>query len=340
MTTLAAGAVDGRPTAGPPPSLGPAELFALAPAGLLEIASDYVQLGYVRRPRRRGCVLAAEVEGSADVYHCRAELRPGEGRPAILPTCACPSGRPFCKHVLALLTLWSRAPGEFAAVDDLERALAARPGPEVAACLAAVAMEALDPLERLRDAARPRQWEALPPGECLEHWEAFREWASVAGRWPEAALHLGARIAGPPGSPPAGGGAPAAVASRQLAWWLWRMAEGLPPAALLPWLRHLFHRLDAAATADDAAALPPELGVYLARLATALPPERAAERRWLVRFAAATQVLAPIFEAEVLRLLWTGELGLRLASAPGSAAVQRCHLVAEQWRQETAARPG
>lgn len=344
MTAIPPDPRDPELSAGPPPPLGPADLFALAPRAILEMAEDYVLLGRVRRPRRRGRRLAAEVEGSEDVYPCRVDLTAGDGGIRIVPSCACPSQRPFCKHVLALVQLWARAPGDFVAVDALERALAAHSADVVAARLADVAMGGCDPLECLQAAARPVDWAALPPGRCLEDWEAFRVWAADAGLWPEAALALGVRIAGAPGGPPTDRGAPAAVASRQLAWWLTRMVGVLPPAGLLPWLRHLFRRLDAAAAAGGGPALVPELGVWLSRLAAALPAERAAEGAWLARFAAAAPALGPVFEAETARLLWAAEVSLRLAVAPavpdasagGHAASDRCRAVLDAFAAERA----
>lgn len=343
MTMPATDPRDAEPSVGPPPALGPADLFALAPAPLLEAARDYVLLGRVRRPRRRGCRLAAEVEGSEDVYLCRADLTPGDGAVQILPACACPSQRPFCKHVLALLQLWASASQEFVPVDEFEHNLAMLPGPVVASYLADAAMDGLNPLERLRTAARPPEWTAAPPGRCLEEWEAFRTWAATAGLWPEAALALGIRIAGRPDGSPTDHGVTAAIASRQLAWWLTRMIGVLPPAGLLPWLRHLFRRLDAAATSADALALAPELGVWLARVAVALPEERSCERRWLARFAVVTPTLAPVFEAEARRLLWSAEVSLRLAVAPavpnsagGGAVSGRCRTVLDAFQKEHA----
>ena len=320
--------------AGPPLALREPDVFSLASRGLLEAALDYVLLGRVRRPRRRGAVIAAEVEGSESTYCARASLAAG-GPVQITPACDCPSQRPFCKHVLALLLLWTREPQAFLSLDTAEAVLARRPAAVVAALLAEAAMGGGDPLEALALAGHPPDWDGLPPGRCLEDWQAFAAWGELHGRWPEAALTLGARIAGPPGRPPTDGGAQAAVVSRQLAWWLTNMTAVLPPPALLPWLSHLAARLEGAARRADAAALAPELAVHLARLATALPEERAAERRWLAHFAAAAASLGPVFEAETERLLWSAETAIRLAVSPavpdaapgGPATADRCRAV-------------
>lgn len=343
MISETPGPGDHQACPGPPPSLGPADLFPLASSAMLEMAEDYVLLGRVRRPRRRGCRLAAEVEGSEDVYPCRVDVAPADEGIRLAPWCACPSQRRFCKHVLALLGLWARAPEQFVAVDQLERALATRAAPLVAARFADVAMGGRDPLECMQAAAQPLHYDALPPGRCLEEWEAFRSAAEESGRWPEAALALGVRIAGAPAGMPADRGAPAAVASRQLAWWLTHMVGTLPPAGLLPWLQHLFRRLEAAAAAGDGPALAPELGVWLARLAAALPAERSAEGGWLARFAAATPALGPVFEAETERQLWAAEVSLRLAVAPavpsagGEGVPARCRALLEAMAGERAA---
>lgn len=331
MTTQATPAGGSDPAG--PPALSPTDLFALARRGMLELADDYVRLGRVARPRRRGRRLAAEVEGTDDVYTCRADLWAADGRTRVEAWCACPSQRPFCKHVLALLLLWTRSPEEFAALDAWEDALAGRDSRVLAALLADVAMGASDALDGLRRAAEPPDFSTRPPGACLQQWEAFRAAAERAGSWPEAALQLGVRIAGQPGSAPADYGAAAALASRQLAWWLTLMVRPLPAPALLPWLRHLFMRLEAAAGAGDAAALAPELAVWLARLAASLPAARQSEAAWLARFCAAQPRLRPVCEAELQHLFWGAEVGLRLAVAPalpsagGEGMPDRCRVL-------------
>jgi hypothetical protein len=301
-----------------PAPLGEADVFPLADAGLLEAARDYVLLGRVRRPRRRGAVLIAEVEGTDATYTARAEVRREGGTPRISPACDCPSHRPFCKHVLALLLLWSAEPAAFAPLDDWEATLAACPAPELAALLAEVAMGESDPLELLRTAARP-DWQHLPPGRCLEAWDRFRAWAVDEGRWPQAALDLALRIAGPPDRAPLQQGPEAALAARQLAWWLTLAAPELPTPTLQVWLRHLRTRLEAA-EAGDPGGLPPELAVWLARLTATLSEEQEAERLWLARLAGAVPALGPAFEAELERLRWEAVLAVRLALGPAAPA--------------------
>lgn len=318
-----------------PPPLGEADLFGLASAGLLELAMDYVLLGRVGRARVRGATLAATVEGSQDTYTVRVVLqvpeRAGDARaPGIQPSCDCPSRRPYCKHVLAVLLLWARDPAAFVRLDASEAALRAWPARDLAALLAEAAMDGADLLGVLCAAGRPADWNSLPVGRCLEDWAAFLGWAREAGAWPQAAFTLGARIAGPPGSEPVDQGVHAAVASRQLAWWLTCAAPLLPAPSVLPWVRHLCVRLERAELQGDVAALPPELAVWLARAAVAMPAARDGERRWLGQFAAGVPALRLVFEGELQRLRWGAEVALRLAVAPaapevgGAAVAARC----------------
>lgn len=324
---------EGGPGA-PLPPLREADLFGLASAGLLELAMDYVLLGRVGRARVRGATLAATVEGSQDTYTVRVILqapeRVADGPPGMQPSCDCPSRRPYCKHVLAVLLLWARDPAAFARLDASEAALRAWPARDLAALLAEAAMDGADLLGVLAAAARPVDWTALPVGRCLEDWAAFLGWAQAVGAWPQAAFTLGARIAGPPGSEPVDQGVHAALASRQLAWWLTCAAPLLPAPSVLPWVRHLCVRLERAELHGDAAALPPELAVWLARAAVALPAAREGERRWLGHFAAGVPALRLVFEGELQRLRWGAEVALRLAVAPaapevgGAVAAARC----------------
>lgn len=316
------------------PPLREADLFGLASAGLLELALDYVLLGRVGRARVRGATLAATVEGSQDTYTVRVILqapeRATDGAPGIQPSCDCPSRRPYCKHVLAVLLLWARDPATFVRLDASEAALRAWPARDLAALLAEAAMDGADLLGVLCAAGRPADWHAMPVGRCLEDWATFLAWAREVGAWPQAAFTLGARIAGPPGSEPLDHGVHAAVASRQLAWWLTCAAPLLPAASVLPWVRHLCARLERAELRGDVAALPPELAVWLARAAVALPAARDGERRWLGRFAAGVPALRLVFEGELQRLRWGAEVALRLAVAPaapevgGEATADRC----------------
>lgn len=302
-----------------PARLGEPDLFALAPAKMLEAARDYVLLGRVHRPRRCGALLAGEVEGNDETYPVRATVAAPEGSTQITPTCPCPSQRPYCKHVLALLWQWADAPESFLPVDIWRADLSGRSADELADLLADIAMGTADPLTLVENAAAGPDWDNLTPGQCLEQWERFRASALEAGRWPEAALDLGKRITGGLDRLPVGGGPQAAVATRQLAWFLTRIADDLPPPALVPWLRNLEQRLEAADPLEPQA-LPPELGVWVARLAADLPSERGAERRWLARFAATRPALAPVVTAELQRLRWTDEVALRVAVAPATLA--------------------
>lgn len=313
--------------AGEPAALSESQIFGLTSAGMLELARDYVMLGRVHRPRRRGPAIAAEVDGTDATYTCRAEILGGAGAaPSITPGCDCPSHRPYCKHILALLLLWAGQPAAFAPIDAWEVELHTHAPAELADLLAATAMGA-DALHVLQEAAVIPDWPSEPPGRCLQEWERFRTWAEANGQWPEAALDLGARIAGPPGSPGArvapDGVAPA-LAARQLAWWLTRMLAVLPGPALVPWLEHLFARLNALA-AGRPESVPPELAVWLARLAAALPEARAPERAWLAHFSAHIPTLGPAFEAELQRARWEAELTLRLAVAPALPAPDTAH---------------
>jgi hypothetical protein len=317
-----------------PATLREADLFPLAARGLLEAARDYVDLGFILRPRRRSRRLAAEVRGTEDVYACGAEVRRPEegGPPSITPRCACPSRRPFCKHVLALLQLWVLRPEEFLALERVEERLRRLPSAELAALLCDVAEEGRDLTGALAAATAPSEWDQAPPGACLQEWERFREDSREAGRWPEAALLLGSRIAGPPGSPVPRPGAATAVGLRQLAWWLTLLCADLPEPAIRPWARHLEAQLEAAQlVGGTAAALPPELAPHLARLACALPAGLGGERRWLAAFAAAVPTLAGPFEAQAAALLWDEELAARLAVSPRlpEAAGARCREVLE-----------
>ena len=321
--------------AGQPAPVRESDVFGLTTPGLLEAARDYVRLDRVHRPRRRAERIAAEVDGTDATYACHADVRRGAGvAPDIAPNCECPSHRPYCKHVLALLLLWAENPAAFAPLDAWEAELRARSPVELAELLADSAMGA-DALQLLAGAAAVPAWLAEPPGRCLQEWGRFRSWAEASGVWPAAALQLGARIAGPPGSPAAAPQvhvAHPAVAARQLAWWLTRMMTVLPEPALLPWVEHLFARLDALGR-QPREAPPPELGVWLARVAAALPPARDPERSWLARFAAHVPTLAPVFEAELQRARWEAELTLRLAVAPalptpGAALAESGHVAA------------
>jgi hypothetical protein len=323
----------------PPAPLREADLFGLAPAKLLEAARDYVLLGRVHRPRRCGGLLAAEIEGTDDTYPVRATLDAVDGTLQISPVCPCPSQRPYCKHVLALLWQWVDDRGSFLQVDGWRLALQNRPVPELADLLADVAMGIADPLALVEGSLTP-DWEALTPGQCLERWDQFRASQRDAGRWPEAALALGLRITGPLEQPVSAPSAQAAITARQLAWWLSLVVAELPAPALVPWLRHLEQRLEAA-DPRDGAALPPELGVWIGRLAVALPAERAAERRWLARFAAGRETLAPVCEAELQRLRWGDEVAVRVAVAPATVAARdaasvagRCQDALEAMRAE------
>lgn len=302
-----------------PVLLHESHIFGLTTTGMLEMARDYVLLGRVHRCRRRGPRIAADVDGTDATYTCAAEVLPGaDGGVHIDPVCDCPSRRPYCKHVLALLFLWADDPSAFAPVDAWEARLRNHPPAALADLLATLAMGA-DPLEVVRAAAATPDWNAEPPGRCLQEWRRFRAWAQECDRWPGAALDLGARIAGPPGSPAtsvSASGAHPALAARQLAWWLTRMIPILPEPALLPWLDHLLARLSAFEHDRLGVSPPPELGVWLARLSAALPASREPERGWLVRFAASFPTLAPVFEAELQHARWEAELTLRLAVAP------------------------
>ncbi len=318
---------DAGPAVGGPARLDEVDLYPLAPPTLLEAGRDYALLGRVRRPRRRGAWLAAEVEGSDEEHLARARLeRPEPGAAChVAPACTCPSQRPFCRHVLALLYLWVWRPETFLDVDAWERTLAALPAAHAAAALADAAMGEADALTALRNLAR-QDWEAAPPGRVLELWASFRQGAREQGRWPEAALGLGLRIAGAPGDPlPAD---PLAVRARQLAWWLCLLAPELPPPALGPWLERLFALV--AAAGRSGAGLPVEVAVWLARLAVALPEARRAEAGWIARFAAASPV-ADVFAAELQRLLWESEVSWRLAAGPAPAAVVRLHPARALW---------
>ncbi len=302
-----------------PARLREADLFALAPAKMLEAARDYVLLGRVHRPRRCETLLAAEVEGNDETYPVRATVATADGALQIGPTCPCPSQRPYCKHVLALLWQWADAPESFVPVDAWRAQLADHTAGDLAKLLADVAMGTADPLALVEGAAAGPDWEALSPGQCLEDWEHYRASARAGDRWPEAALELGRRITGALDRPHLGGGAQGALTTRQLAWFLTLVAPDLPPPALVPWLRHLEQRLEAA-DPEQPQALPPELGVWLARLAAVLPEERGAERRWLARFAAAHPPLAPVVHAELQRLRWGDEVALCVAVAPATVA--------------------
>lgn len=296
-----------------PAAVRESDLFPLVPSGLLERARDYLLLGRVVRPRRRGDLLAADVEGSEATHAVRVRVaRREDGSADFSPRCDCPASRPLCTHVLATLLLWSRAPEAFAPVDAWEEALRRLPADEAAAALAAAAMGEQDPLDALSRAADHPQGDIEPPGRCLERWPAWRAAAVRRGGWPDAAFALATRIAGAPGSPPPA--EPPGLAVRQLAWWCTLAAAELPPPALLPWLQHLFALLEADAAA---ARLPREVGVWLARLALALPEARAAEAHWLARFAAQTPAVRPAFEAEAERLRWEQEVTWRLAD-PGA----------------------
>ena len=316
-------------------------MFGLAPSGLLEAGRDYALLGRVRQPRIRGAVLAAEVEGSGEVHSVRAEVVRVDGArgPAITPACSCPAHRPFCRHVLALLFLWVWQPEGFLPVGAWERALAALPAAESADALARVAMGEADPISALRQAAGVA-WEGAPPGRCLEVWTAFRLAALARAAWPDAALQLAGRIAGMPGGPVSPD--PLGVQVRQLAWWLTLVAGDLPAPALLPWLRRLFALLDA--DRPDGRPLPTEVAVWLARLAAALPAERWAEARWLTRFAAATDAVADVFEAELQRQIWEAEVTWRVAGgvavAEPGAALRRVRLVWEAYEEDARAGSG
>lgn len=301
-----------------PAPLHEADLLPLAGRGLLEAARDYVDLGFVLAPRRRGARLAAEVQGTEDLYACRVEVRASVdgGAPELGPQCACPSRRPFCKHVLALLLLWARRPEGFESLDDLEVRLRRIPAAELAALCGDAALEHRGLGAALETAAADPDWAAAPPGRCLQEWERFRASGLARGTWPEEALTLGSRIAGAPGSPRVRAAADAALELRQLAWWLTLLSPDLPPAAVRPWVRHLAARLEEARGRGPAAALPPEVGVHLASLAGALPDALAAERRDLAGFVAGVPTLAPVFEAQLQVMLWGEELGARLAVAP------------------------
>lgn len=302
-----------------PAPLGETDLFALAPAKMLEAARDYVLLGRVHRPRRCATLLAAEIEGNDETYPVQATVAAVDGSTQIAPNCPCPSQRPYCKHVLALLWQWADAPDSFLPVDAWRAQLATRSADDLAHLLADVAMGTADPLALVEGAATGPNWDSLTPGQCLEEWERFRASARAGERWPEAALELGRRITGSLDRPQTGGGAQAAITTRQLAWFLTLLAQDLPPPALVPWLRHLEARLEAA-DPQQAQALPPELGVWLARLAAALPAERGAERRWLARFAAVHPTLAPVVTAELQRMRWSDEVALCVAVAPATVA--------------------
>jgi hypothetical protein len=300
-----------------PAPLHEADLLALGPRGLLDAARDYVDLGFVLHPRRRGCRLAAEVQGTEDLYACRVGVAPVSGGPPRLePACPCPSRRPFCKHALALLLLWARRPCDFLDLDGLEGRLRRRPAAELAALCCDAALEHRGLGAALETAAAEPDWAGELPGRCLQEWERFRAAAVERGRWPDEALALGARIGGPPGSPARRKGADAALELRQLAWWLTLAAPDLPPPALRPWLRHLEARLGAARAGSPDAALPPEVGAHLGALAAALPEAMGAERRALAALVAGVPTLAPVFEAQLEVLLWGEELAARLAVAP------------------------
>ena len=302
-----------------PVRLREADLFALAPAKMLEAARDYVLLGRVHRPRRCGSLLAGEVEGNDETYPVRATVAAPDGATQIAPTCPCPSQRPYCKHVLALLWQWADAPDSFLPVDTWKAELGDRTADELADLLAEVAMGTADPLTLVESAAAGPDWDSLSPGQCLEQWERFRSIARERDRWPEAALDLGRRITGSLDRVPTAGGPQAAITTRQLAWFLTLVTDDLPAPALVPWLHNLEQRLEVA-DSQLAQALPPELGVWLARLAVALPGERAPERRWLARFAAVHPTLASVVTAELQRLRWTDEVALCVAVAPATVA--------------------
>ncbi len=333
---IPAGAAAGS---GGPAPVGDSDLIGLAPPPVLERAGDYVYLGRLHRTRRHGEVLAAEVEGGEDRYACHVEVRREADRLVVHPTCACPSRRPFCAHVLAVLTLWARSPDAFVPLEPGALALTARPASDLTALLVRCALGVADPLDVLQEAGRGLDWSAQPPGRCLEAWEAFEAGARAAERWPDATLELAVRIGGPPGAPQTDGGAPAAVRSRHLAWWLVRNAELLPAPALRPWTRRLADRLHAAQVGGDAGALPPALGVWLARLAAALPPEVADERRWFAAFASGIATLAGVFEAELQRQLWSAQVSQRVGPSPSAAArAALCVEALEAFRAEDAAR--
>lgn len=325
------------PAADGPRSLDPAELFGLAPSGLLQAARDYVQLGRVHDPRQRGRTLAAEVDGGDDIYTARVTFAAAEegATPVVgvVPACTCPSQRPYCKHVLALLWLWAEQPSSFEPIGAWEAVLSGLPAAESAAVLASAAMGQAPALALLRAAACGQDWAAAPPGRCLEAWPAFCATARQRGDWPAAALELGRRIAGTPGSQPEAGHL--GLATRQLAWWLTLVAPHLPAPALTPWLRHL------RALIAGAAAPPPEVAVWLARLAAILPEPLAADACWLARFAADTPSLASVFEAELQRQMWEREVTWRLTGggpegAPPAAALDRLREVARAFRGEVA----
>jgi len=299
-----------------PAELQPADLFPLAAAGLRQAAADYVLLGHVQRARRRGPRIAAEVQGSDAVYACSVDIERDAGGLRLSPRCDCPSQRPYCKHVLAALQLWSTQPEAFTALDAAEAALRQRPAEDLAELLATLAMGEGDALQTLDQAAAVPDWAALSPGRCLQAWERFRSDALASSAWPAAALDLGLRIAGAPGSTPRHRGADAALPLRQLCWWLTLLLPDLPPPALQPWLRHLCTQLEAARLGAEPAALPPELGAWLARLAAALPAPVAADRRWLARFAAEVPTLRAVCAAQLQVLLWSEELAVRLAVSP------------------------
>lgn len=305
---------------GGPASVGDSDLIGLAAPAVLERAGDYVHLDRLYRTRRYGDVLAAEVEGSEDRYACRVEVRREAGRLVLRPTCACPSRRPYCAHVLAVLILWGRSPAAFVPLEPGGLALSARPAAALAALLVGCALGGADPLDVVQEAGQGLDWSAQPPGRCLEAWDAFEAGARAAGRWPEAALDLVIRIAGAPGAPQSDRDARAAVTSRHLAWWLVRSAALLPAPALRPWTRKLAARLQTAQAGGDTGALPPALGVWLARLAAALPPEVADERHWLAAFTAGVPTLAGVFEAELQRILWTAEVAQRVGASPATAS--------------------
>ncbi len=318
-----------------PAPLGEADVFGLAPSALLEAGRDYALLGRVHQPRSRGALLAAEVEGSSEVHAVRAEVvrADGSGGPAITPSCSCPAHRPFCRHVLALLFLWVWQPESFLPVGAWEQAMAALPAAESADALARVAMGESDPISALRQGAGVA-WEGAPPGRCLEAWAAFRLAALARAAWPDAALQLAGRIAGTPGAPVSPD--PLGVQARQLAWWLSLVALDLPAPALLPWLRRLFALLEA--HRPGGGPLPTEVAVWLARLAVALPVERWAEVRWLTRFAAATDAVAGVFEAELQRQIWEAEVTWRVAGgaavAEPHAGLRRVRLVWEAYEED------
>ena len=318
------GAVDGS---GAPAPVGDGDLIGLAAPAVLERAGDYVHLERLRRMRRHGQVLAADVEGREDRYACSVEVRREADRLVLRPTCSCPSRRPFCAHVLAVLILWGRMPAAFVPLEPGRLALAVRPAADLAALLVGCALGGADPLDVVQAAGRDVDWGGQPAGRCLEAWDAFEASSREAGHWPEAALNLAVRIAGAPGTPAADRDARAAVASRHLAWWLVRAAAVLPAPALRPWTRHLAARLQLAQTITDAGALPPALAVWLARMAVALPAEVAEERRWFSAFTAGVSTLAGVFEAELQRIFWAAAVAQRVGASP--AAVARAEACAQ-----------